>query len=84
MKRDDILAKVAELIKDRFDYEGGITYDTQATDVDGWDSVAHVELIIEIEAEFGIRLTTGETADLPDVGALVVAIERHVNKKSGS
>jgi len=37
-----------------------IERDTTASQVPGWDSVAHVELMIEVEERFGIRFTTGE------------------------
>lgn len=80
MTNDEILSRLTELVRERFDYEGTVTTGTTASDVEGWDSVAHVEFIIGIESEFGIRLTTGETSNLPDVGALVTAIGRHLRK----
>ncbi len=51
---------------------------TTAHDVDGWDSLANVELMVELEQAFGIRFRTGEVADLENVGQLVDLIERHV------
>ncbi|HEX3151272.1 MAG TPA: acyl carrier protein [Gemmataceae bacterium] len=41
-----------------------------ARDVDGWDSLNHVNLMILIEEEFGVRFTTGEVSALQDVGEL--------------
>lgn len=76
--------RIADIIRERFGYDGDVTAETVAAEVEGWDSVAHVELIIAIEMEFGIRLTTGETSDLPNVGALVAAVERHVSRRAGS
>lgn len=50
--------------------------ETTAADVPGWDSLANVELMVEVEQEFGIRFRTGEVAALTNVGALAAAIER--------
>lgn len=50
--------------------------DTTAADVPGWDSLANVELMVEVEQAFGIRFRTGEVAALTNVGELAAAIER--------
>lgn len=44
--------------------------DLTARDVDGWDSLNHVNLMILIEEEFGVRFTSGEVSALQDVGEL--------------
>jgi acyl carrier protein len=44
--------------------------DLTARDVAGWDSLNHVNLMILIEEEFGVRFTTPEVAGLQDVGEL--------------
>ena len=80
MNASDVFSAVAQLITQKFEHDGAITPATVADDIEGWDSVAHVELIIEIEQRFGIRLTTGEAADLPNVGALVSVVERHLRR----
>jgi acyl carrier protein len=81
MTEQDVLSAIAEIIADKFEYAGPITADTVAGDVEGWDSVAQVELIIEVERHFGIRFTTGEVAGLPNVGALVATVQRHRQRK---
>ena len=80
MSEPSVFSVIASMIAKRFEFAGSVTPDTVAGDVEGWDSVAHVELIVEIEKRFGIRLTTGETADLPNVGALASAVIRHLEK----
>ena len=52
---------------------------TSAQDVDAWDSVTHVVLLVAIEREFGLRFAAGEMADLTDVGELVARIERRLD-----
>jgi acyl carrier protein len=44
--------------------------DLTARDVAGWDSLNHVNLMILIEEEFGVRFSTGEVSALQDVGEL--------------
>lgn len=47
-----------------------------ANDVDGWDSLSHVNLIITIEAKFGIRFTKKELLKQKNVGDLIADIDR--------
>ena len=56
-----------------------VSVTTSAQDVDGWDSVTHVVLLVAIEREFGLRFAAGEMADLTDVGELVARIERRLD-----
>lgn len=78
MQRANVFSEIDALIRERFEYSDTIGPDTVAADIPGWDSVAHIELIVAIEERFGIRLTTGETADVANVGALVGVVERHM------
>lgn len=41
-----------------------------ANDVDGWDSLSHVNLILAVEAKFKIRFTQKELMTLKNVGDL--------------
>ena len=47
-----------------------------AGDVKGWDSIAHIDLIVGLEGRFKIRLTTAEVAKLKNVGDLIGLIRR--------
>jgi acyl carrier protein len=49
---------------------------TTAQDVDGWDSLMHINLIVAIEREFKIRFTTKEITALRNVGDLIDVIAR--------
>jgi acyl carrier protein len=50
--------------------------DMTAADVDGWDSLMHVTLIVSLEQAFGIRFIAAEISGLKDVAALRQVIER--------
>jgi acyl carrier protein len=49
-----------------------------AADVEGWDSLSHINLIVAVERAFHIKLTLSEIQRLSDVGALIRLIEQKV------
>ncbi len=71
MELNEVLRRCEPIFRDLFDeYEGTVTPDLTANDVEQWDSLSHVQLIVMVEKEFGIRFTTAEITDLKDLGAL--------------
>lgn len=50
-----------------------------ANDVDGWDSMSHVNLILAVEEGFGVRFTHEEIMSFRNVGDLLAAIEKKRN-----
>ena len=50
-----------------------------ADDVEGWDSLSHVNLIIAVEIEFDIEFTQAEIRSFDNVGALISCIQKKVN-----
>jgi acyl carrier protein len=55
-----------------------LSRETTAEDIDAWDSLTHVQLVVAIEERFRIRLTTGEIVSLANVGQLLDLIEARV------
>ncbi|NBO19349.1 MAG: acyl carrier protein [Proteobacteria bacterium] len=53
-----------------------LTPQTVATDIPGWDSMTHVQIIIKVEELFGIRFKHAEIAAFENVGDLVAAVLR--------
>ena len=51
--------------------ELSLNLSTTAADVEGWDSLTHVQIMVAVERAFGIRFRTGEMAALANVGELV-------------
>ena len=41
---------------------------TQASDVDGWDSLTHINLVVAIEKRYKIKFALGELQELKNVG----------------
>jgi acyl carrier protein len=46
-----------------------------ADDVDGWDSLAHVRLLLTVERKFGIKFNAIEAGKLKNVGELMQLID---------
>ncbi|MGE5616468.1 MAG: acyl carrier protein [Bacillota bacterium] len=53
-----------------------MTPKTSARDIENWDSLNHVTLVMAIEKDFGIKFALGELEELKDVGALVGLIRK--------
>jgi|HubBroStandDraft_1064217.scaffolds.fasta_scaffold1176529_1 acyl carrier protein len=52
--------------------------DMTAADVEGWDSLSHITLIVSIERSFRIKVALAEIQRLNDVGALIQLIHQKV------
>lgn len=50
-------------------------------DIDGWDSVAQVKLVLAIEEQFGLQFTEDEVSSISSVGGFLEAIQRHANNE---
>jgi acyl carrier protein len=75
----DILERLTEVFRDVFDNPSlQIGEATTARDVEGWDSIAHVSLIVATERHFGVSFTTKDIQALTCVGDLVRLIARRV------
>jgi acyl carrier protein len=54
-----------------------LTPQTIRTEIDGWDSVAQVRLILAVEEQFGFNFTEAEVPALANVADFLAAIARH-------
>lgn len=55
-----------------------ITLDMTANDIDGWDSLSHVNLITAVESHFKIRFTQKELLTLKNIGDLFKTIKNKI------
>jgi acyl carrier protein len=71
------MARLNEVFCEVFDNPGLRILETMtARDVDGWDSLAHINLVVAVERAFGIKFTTKEVLTYKNVGEFAAAIER--------
>lgn len=61
-----------------------ISEEMTANDVEEWDSLAHINLIMEIEAEFNLKFTVDDIVDLKNVGEMIRLVERKLASHSPS
>jgi acyl carrier protein len=75
MDQPQIYARLAGIFEDVFDEDSiNITPELSAKDVDGWDSLSHIRLLLTIERSFKIKFSTSEIGKLQNVGDLVALI----------
>jgi acyl carrier protein len=71
-----IYVRIGDIIQDLFDDDKiVVTPDLSAKDVEGWDSISHIRLLLTIEKSFKIKFTTSEIGKLERVGDLVALIK---------
>ena len=70
------LEQLTPIFRQVFDDESiVITRETTADDIDGWDSLSHVNLIVAIETKFNVRFSQKELLTFKNVGDLLRSIE---------
>ena len=78
MQEAQIYDKLTKLFSDVFDDDSiKLTPQLTAKDVDGWDSLTHIRLILTVEKAFKIKFSTADIGKLDNVGALVALIQSH-------
>ena len=80
-----MLDQLQSVFRDVFeDDELTINRQTSADNVEGWDSLMHVSLMINVERVFGVKFSTTQVASLKNVGELMDLIEsRRAAKATG-
>ena len=77
MEEDKILVELDVIFRDVLDDEKiNLTYITTARDVDEWDSLNHVQLVVAIEKKFNIRFTASEIQSWKDVQEMIINIQK--------
>ena len=70
--REELQRRLQDVFREVFDDETIVINEgTTAEDVDEWDSLTHIILIVAAEKEFGLRLNAAEVGKLANVGALL-------------
>ena len=69
-----------DVFRDVFDDSSiDLSTDTSPDDIEGWDSLAQVKLILMIQDEFGIQLEPEEAGGMQTVGNMITVLEKHVD-----
>lgn len=78
--KEDIFNKITSLCREVFNNSQLIlTLSSSAEEIDEWDSLSHIQLILEIEKTFKVRFSLGELQDLKNIESLVFLVDNKSN-----
>ena len=77
MTRAEVYETLNQVFQEVFDDDGiQVNDDTTAADIDGWDSLTHINLIDAVEDEFDVRFDMNDVVGMKNVGEMVDIILR--------
>lgn len=80
MEKQNILQQINTIFIDILDNEDILIDETTtAKDIDEWDSLTHIQLVVAIEKHFKIRFTSREIQSWKNVGEMIDCIEVNVS-----
>lgn len=75
-RRNIIKVRLNEVFREVFDDEEIEVFDEMtAKDIEEWDSLMHITLVVAIEKEFSCRFNAAEIAKLENVGSIITLLE---------
>ena len=76
MDNTEILAKLNDIFREELDNEEiSLNEETTAEDIEEWDSLSHIQLIVAVEKAFKIRFTSSEIQSWNNVGEMMESIK---------
>jgi acyl carrier protein len=78
MTQPEILSRLQEVFDGVFLEPVKVTPELSAKDVQEWDSMTHVSLVLAVESAFKVRFRVGEVETTRNVGELAQLIARHL------
>lgn len=81
MTKESVFERLNEVFKDVFDDEAiHVNDSTTSADIEDWDSLEHINLIVAVEQEFGIKFDMGQVTSMKNVGEMAqIILERAEN-----
>ena len=77
MSREEIFDRVQEIFRDVFDNEELVISDaTNSDEIEDWDSLEHISLIVSMEKAFSMKFDIKEVNKLENVGEMIDLIKR--------
>ena len=77
LKRDKLKQELQKIYYEVFDDTSIVLFNEMtADDIEAWDSLTHLRLIMQIEQYFNIKFTTAQIKRTKNVGMLIDMIEQ--------
>ena len=75
MSREAVFEKLTKIFQEYFDDDAiELNEATTADDIEDWDSLEHINLIVTIEKQFNMKFSMGEVTTMKNVGEMVTII----------
>ncbi len=76
MDRNELLRQINAVFIDTLDEDVVIEEATTANDIEEWDSLTHIQLVVAIEKHFKIRFSSKEIQSWNNVGEMIISVEK--------
>ncbi|MCI8837300.1 MAG: acyl carrier protein [Hungatella sp.] len=77
MKREEVFERLNEIFRNNFDDEGiTLSEETSAKDIEDWDSLEQINLVVAIQGAFHVKFNIDEVNAMSNVGEMVDLILR--------
>ena len=81
MTQGDVLARLQPIFDDLFLEPVQVTAALSADDVEEWDSLLQISIVVAVEKAFGVRFRVGEVEATKNVGEFAGLILRRLDEK---
>lgn len=72
MSREEVFERVTDIFRDVFDDDELVISDsTNSEDIEDWDSLEHIQLVVGMEKEFKVKFDIKTVNSLENVGQMV-------------
>jgi acyl carrier protein len=79
MTENEIIAKVEKIFRDFFEDDRlQLSVETTSEDLPGWDSVAHIQLVYEVEEAFGVQFEAEDIMKMNEVRFILEKLRERV------
>jgi acyl carrier protein len=81
MDTSEIIQELQPIFADILDSpDVRLTPESNGHNVEGWDSLAHISLVLAIETRYKVKFALGELQDLKNVGEMAELIQRKLRR----
>ena len=81
MSKEEIYERINNVFRDVFDDDSiEVNAETTSNDIEDWDSLEHINLVVAVEQEFGIKFNMNEVTTMKNVGEMVDIIIKRAQK----